>query len=92
MFSDLADAAPLTAPARFASQAKTSGLRRRDRPRDNDTVAAIVGAAVGALHGASALPTAWMDDLSGRTGADGRTPEEGGAGPHGSWPPHSGWH
>jgi ADP-ribosylglycohydrolase len=35
--------------------------------RDNDTVAAIVGAAVGALHGASALSPAWIDNLSGRT-------------------------
>lgn len=35
---------------------------------DNDTVAAIVGAAVGALHGASALPAAWRAGLLGRTG------------------------
>lgn len=35
--------------------------------RDNDTIACIVGAAVGALHGASALPSSWIDDLSGRT-------------------------
>lgn len=36
---------------------------------DNDTVAAIVGAAVGALHGASALPQRWLDRarLPGRT-------------------------
>lgn len=36
--------------------------------RDNDTVAAIVGAAVGALHGARAFPDAWIDGLLGRTG------------------------
>jgi len=41
---------------------------------DNDTVAAIVGAAVGALHGRAALPAPWLRDLSGRTAAadDGR--------------------
>jgi ADP-ribosylglycohydrolase len=37
---------------------------------DNDTVGAIVGAAVGALHGKHALPKRWMDGLSGRTKAD----------------------
>ncbi|MGE5200274.1 MAG: ADP-ribosylglycohydrolase family protein [Rhodospirillaceae bacterium] len=36
---------------------------------DNDTVAAIVGAAVGALHGAQALPGSWRAGLLGRTGA-----------------------
>ncbi len=35
--------------------------------RDNDTVAAIVGAAVGALHGARALPDEWVEALLGRT-------------------------
>jgi ADP-ribosylglycohydrolase len=41
---------------------------------DNDTIAAIVGAAVGALHGLSALPERWQRDLSGRMAAtdDGR--------------------
>jgi ADP-ribosylglycohydrolase len=34
---------------------------------DNDTVGAIVGAAVGALHGRSALPARWVANLSGRT-------------------------
>jgi ADP-ribosyl-[dinitrogen reductase] hydrolase len=37
---------------------------------DNDTVAAIVGAAVGALHGKRALPARWQTDLLGRTMAD----------------------
>jgi len=38
---------------------------------DNDTVGAIVGAAVGALHGRDALPQRWRDGLLGRTrGAD----------------------
>jgi ADP-ribosyl-[dinitrogen reductase] hydrolase len=34
---------------------------------DNDTVAAIVGAVVGVLHGRSRLPQRWIDSLSGRT-------------------------
>lgn len=34
---------------------------------DNDTVAAIVGAAVGALHGKDRLPQRWIANLSGRT-------------------------
>jgi len=34
---------------------------------DNDTVGAIVGAAVGALHGASGLPERWKAGLLGRT-------------------------
>ena len=33
-------------------------------------VAAIVGAAVGALHGERALPDRWLRGLLGRTGAD----------------------
>jgi len=38
--------------------------------RDNDTIASIVGAAVGALHGASGLPERWRRDLLGRTRAN----------------------
>jgi len=38
--------------------------------RDNDTVAAIVGAAVGALHGKASLPRRWLDALPGRTRPD----------------------
>ena len=38
--------------------------------RDNDTVGAIVGAAVGALHGTEALPDRWRRGLLGRTRAD----------------------
>ncbi len=49
-------------------------VRAVNDTRDNDTVAAIVGAAVGALHGRKALPQRWLDGLSGRTtdGDDGR--------------------
>ena len=34
---------------------------------DNDTIAAIVGAAVGALHGKRAIPERWIKNLLGRT-------------------------
>lgn len=34
---------------------------------DNDTVAAIVGAAVGALYGSKAIPGRWLDNLCGCT-------------------------
>ena len=45
-------------------------LRAINDTLDNDTVGAIVGAAVGALHGASALPARWRKGLTGRTGPD----------------------
>jgi ADP-ribosylglycohydrolase len=44
-------------------------VRAVNDTHDNDTIAAVVGAAVGALHGASALPAAWRAGLLGRTGA-----------------------
>ncbi len=37
---------------------------------DNDSVGAIVGAAVGALHGRNGLPERWINGLSGRTRDD----------------------
>jgi ADP-ribosyl-[dinitrogen reductase] hydrolase len=37
---------------------------------DNDTIASIVGGALGALHGASAFPSRWVRGLLGRTRAD----------------------
>lgn len=45
-------------------------VRAVNDTRDCDTVAAIVGAAVGALHGKEALPKRWIDNLTGRTMAD----------------------
>jgi ADP-ribosylglycohydrolase len=45
-------------------------LRAVNDTRDNDTIAAIVGAAVGALHGRSVLPERWLAGLTGRTGCD----------------------
>jgi hypothetical protein len=44
-------------------------IRAVNDTRDNDTVAAIVGAAVGALHGETALPQRWRENLLGRTQA-----------------------
>lgn len=43
-------------------------VRAVNDTKDNDTVAAIVGAAVGALHGRSRLPERWINGLLGRTG------------------------
>lgn len=49
-------------------------VRAVNDTRDNDTIGAIVGAAVGVLHGKQALPKRWLDGLTGRTGSsdDGR--------------------
>lgn len=49
-------------------------IRAVNDTKDNDTIAAIVGAAVGALHGKKAIPDRWLEKLSGRTGEndDGR--------------------
>ena len=44
-------------------------VRAVNDTKDNDTVAAIVGAAVGALHGRSRLPGRWAENLLGRTRA-----------------------
>jgi hypothetical protein len=42
-------------------------VRAVNDTQDNDTIAAIVGAAVGALQGAAALPARWVEGLPGRT-------------------------
>jgi ADP-ribosylglycohydrolase len=42
-------------------------IRAVNDTRDNDTVAAVVGAAIGALHGLEALPPRWRKGLLGRT-------------------------
>jgi ADP-ribosylglycohydrolase len=56
--------------ARHAHDPEEALVRAVNDTQDNDTVAAIVGAAVGALHGASALPERWRWGLLGRTRAD----------------------
>lgn len=45
-------------------------VRAVNDTRDNDTIAALVGAAAGALHGRRGLPARWIDNLLGRTGPD----------------------
>lgn len=42
-------------------------IRAVNDTKDNDTIAAIVGAAIGALHGREGLPDRWVENLSGRT-------------------------
>ena len=42
-------------------------VRAVNDTKDNDTIAAVVGAAVGAVHGKSAIPDGWIHNLSGRT-------------------------
>jgi len=53
--------------ARHAADPEEALVRAVNDTKDNDTIAAIVGAAVGALHGASAFPQRWLEGLSGRT-------------------------
>ena len=45
-------------------------VRAVNDTKDNDTIAAMVGAAVGALHGREGLPARWIDGLLGRTTED----------------------
>jgi ADP-ribosyl-[dinitrogen reductase] hydrolase len=42
-------------------------VRAVNDTKDNDTIAAIVGAGVGALHGREGIPDRWIRNLSGRT-------------------------
>jgi ADP-ribosyl-[dinitrogen reductase] hydrolase len=60
--------------ARHGHDPEEAIVRAVNDTRDNDTVAAIVGAAVGALHGRGRLPQRWISGLAGRTAAndDGR--------------------
>lgn len=56
--------------ARYGKNPRKAIIRAVNDTKDNDTIAAIVGAAVGALHGRSALPRPWVEGLSGRTKLD----------------------
>ena len=53
--------------ARHAENAEEAIIRAANDTRDNDTVGAIVGAAVGALHGAKCFPDRWIRKLTGGT-------------------------
>lgn len=55
---------------RYADEPEEAMVRAVNDTKDNDTVAAIVGAALGALHGVEAFPKRWIANLSGRTGQD----------------------
>jgi len=52
---------------RHGNDPEESIVRAVNDTKDNDTIAAIVGAAVGALHGKKAIPERWVCNLSGRT-------------------------
>jgi len=54
--------------AHHAHDPEEAIVRAVNDSSDNDTIAAVVGAAVGALHGARALPASWRAGLLGRTG------------------------
>ena len=56
--------------ARHGHDPEEAIVRAVNDTKDNDTIAAIVGAAAGALHGRAGLPTRWIDKLTGRTGKD----------------------
>ncbi len=62
---------------RHAHDPEEAIVRAVNDTKDSDTVGAIVGAAVGALHGRDALPERWRSAHLGRTGAsdDGRAAE-----------------
>jgi ADP-ribosyl-[dinitrogen reductase] hydrolase len=54
-------------PMRHADNFEEAIIRSVNDTKDNDTITAIVGAAVGALHGKEAIPKRWVQNLSGRT-------------------------
>jgi ADP-ribosylglycohydrolase len=55
--------------ANHGRDAEEAIVRAVNDTKDNDTVAAVVGAAVGAMHGERALPPRWCAGLTGRTQA-----------------------
>ena len=52
---------------RHAGDPEEAIIRAVNDTKDNDSIAAIVGAAVGALHGCARLPDRWKRGLLGRT-------------------------
>jgi ADP-ribosylglycohydrolase len=52
---------------RHAHDPEEAIIQAVNNTKDNDTIAAIVGAAVGALHGVRKIPEHWLADLMGRT-------------------------
>ena len=64
-------AALLASSSVAAADPETAIVRAVNDTRDNDTIATIVGAAVGALHGRETFPDRWIENLTGRVTADG---------------------
>lgn len=59
--------------AKYAQDPEEAIVRAATDTRDNDTIAALVGSAMGALYGRSAFPKRWIDGNTGwiRKGDDG---------------------
>ena len=55
--------------SRHAADPEQALVRAVNDCEDSDRIAALVGAAVGALHGRAALPERWAQNLLGRTTA-----------------------
>ncbi len=55
---------------RYSQNTEEAIIRAVNDTIDNDTVAAIVGAAVGALNGLDSLPSRWIKKLTGRINGD----------------------
>jgi len=55
---------------RHADEPETAIIRAVNDTKDNDTIAALVGAALGALHGKEKFPERWLANLTGRTTAE----------------------
>lgn len=55
---------------RYADDPEQAMVRAVNDTKDNDTIAAIVGAFLGALHGKGFLPRPWIEGLVGRTRED----------------------
>ncbi len=53
--------------ATHSENAEEAIIRAVNDTKDNDTIAAVVGAAVGALHGLKGIPDRWIAGLTGRT-------------------------
>ena len=53
--------------AMHAQNGEEAIIRAVNDTKDNDSVAAIVGAAVGALYGSTGIPDRWIKGLTGRT-------------------------
>lgn len=61
--------------ARYADDPEEAVVRAVNDTKDNDSIAAIVGAAMGALYGASAWPDGWVEGLTGRLAPGGQDGE-----------------